>query len=64
MWLVGKSVGLSYSWSCFAGDRETIVGIFHPIRQLARFSQPNMSYNIFRISPDGKAVNYRPYTSP
>ena len=47
--------------------RGTIVGGgFHPTKQLARFSPPNMSYivNLFRIGPRGEAVNYRPYSSP
>ena len=41
-------------------------GIFHPARQLARFSQPIMPYilNIFRISLREEAINYRPYASP
>jgi len=42
-----------------------IVGVFHPVRQLARFSPLNMPYilNLFRISLCRKAINYRPYTS-
>jgi len=47
--LVGKSVALSYSWSCCTGDsnpgRGTVVGgVFHLTKQLARFSPPNMAY--------------------
>ena len=58
-------MGISYSWSCCAGgsnpDRGTIVGGgVHPTRQLTRFSRPNL----FKISPHGEAVNYRPYVSP
>jgi len=43
----------------------TLGGVFHPTRQLARFSPPNMPYivNLFRISSRGEAVNYRPYAS-
>jgi len=39
---------------------------FHPARQRARFSPPNMTYflNLFRISLPGEAINYRPYVSP
>jgi len=46
--------------------RGTIVGVFHPARQLARFSPPNMPYilNLVRISPHGEAIDYRPYASP
>jgi len=40
----------------------TIVGgVFHPARQLARFSPLNMQ---FIISLRGQAVNYRPFASP
>jgi len=44
----------------------TIVGVFHPTRQLAKFSLLNMPYvvNLFRISPRGEAVNNIPYASP
>ena len=47
--------------------RGTIAGgVFHPTRQLARFSPPNMPYilNLFRISLYGEVVNYRPFASP
>ena len=47
--------------------RGTIVGgVFHPARQLARFSPPNMSYflNLFRVSLRGEAVNHRAHASP
>jgi len=40
-------------WSSCLGFG-TIVGVFHPARQLARFSPPNMPY----------ILNYRPYVSP
>jgi len=45
--LVGKSMGLSYLWSCYAGStnpgRGTIDGgVFHPTSQVLRFSPPNM----------------------
>ena len=44
----------------------TIVGVFHPTRQLAGFSPPKMPYivNLFRISPPGEPVNYRPCGPP
>ena len=44
--------------------RGVIVGVFHPTRQLARFSHISKILNLFRISPRGEAVNYRPYASP
>jgi len=47
--LEGKSMGLSYSWSYVRGLNPgcgTIVGgVFHPTRQVARFSLLNMPYN-------------------
>ena len=44
----------------------SIGGVFHPTKQLVRFSPPNMPYivNLFRINPRGEVVNYRSYTSP
>jgi len=47
----------------------TIVGgVFHPSRQLAKFSPLNMPFilNLFRISLRGRgeSVNYRPFASP
>ena len=38
---------------------------FHPARQPAKFSPPNMPsiLNLFRISSCGEGVNYRPYAS-
>jgi len=48
--------------------RGTIVrGAFHPAKQLARFSPPNMSHilNLFRISLCGEAaIKYRLHASP
>jgi len=44
----------------------TIVGgVFHPARQLARFSLLNIPsiLNLFRINFCGEAINYRPYPS-
>jgi len=51
--------------SCL-GHGTIVGGVFHPARQLARFSPPNMPYiqNLFRISPCEEAVNDRPYASP
>ena len=50
------------------GRGTLIGGLFHPTRQLAMFTLPNMSYikivNLFRISPRGEAVNYSQYASP
>jgi len=44
----------------------TIVGVFYPTRQQARFSPLNMPFivNLFRNSFRDEAVNYRPYASP
>ena len=47
--------------------RGTIVGgDFHPDRELARFSPPNMPsiLNLFRNSLRGEAINNRPFASP
>ena len=71
--LVGKSVGLSYSWSCCAGDLRfesrpwhySRASFFYPTRQLARFSTPNISYivNYKFVCPIGEALNNTPYSS-
>jgi len=42
----------------------TIVGVFHPTRQLVRFSLPNMLFILNLFSLRGEAVNYRPYEFP
>ena len=53
-------------WGSCLGHGTIIEGVFHPARQLAKFSPLNMIsiLNLFRISLCGEAVNYRPYTSP
>ena len=43
------------------GCGTTVGGIFHPTRQMARFSPPNMSSI---VNPRGETVNYRQYASP
>ena len=55
---------LEIAGSCLSHG--TIIGgVFHPTRQLAGFSPPNMPYilNLIRISLRGEAVNYRPFAS-
>ena len=58
--LVGKSVGLSYSLSCYAGGLNPDCGMF--------FSTEYAIYWKFQIHleliPHVEAVNYRPYPSP
>jgi len=41
-------------------------GYGHSVWEVAGFSPTNMPYivNLFRISPHGEAINYRPYASP
>ena len=48
------------------GRGAIVGGVFHPARQLARFSLPNMPFilNLFQISVRDEAVNYRPFASP
>ena len=62
--------GYGHSMREVAGSplgRGTIVGgIFHPAKQLARFSPPNMPdiLNLFIISLRGEAISYGKRTKP
>ena len=70
----GQSVKLFiYGYSvrkvaCSRLGRGTIVGgVFHPARQLTRFSPPNMPYLNFKFiynQSSWEAIHYRPYASP
>ena len=71
---MGKNVELSYSRDTThpntggpnPGCSTIVGGIFHPTKQLAMFSPPNISYivNSFGIKSYWEAVNYRTHASP
>ena len=47
------------------GHGTIVGGVFHPTRQLARFSPSNLLIlNLFIISLHGEAINYRSFVSP